>query len=58
MEGNTAITAITGALSGFTPAALTDVLTAGLGIAVPLVLAWFAYRFIYRKAKGAITRGK
>lgn len=58
METNTAITAITGALSGFTPTALTDVITAALGIAVPLVLAWFAYRFIYKKAKGAITKGK
>ena len=26
-------------------------------IAIPLVLAWFAFRWIYKKAKGALKRG-
>lgn len=51
------ITAITGALSGFSTGALSEVLTAGLGVAVPLVLAWFGFRWIYSKAKGALKRG-
>lgn len=57
MEGNAMITAVTTALADFTPANLSSVITAGLGIAVPLVLAWFAFRWIYRKAKGALKRG-
>lgn len=51
------ITSITGALSGFTASNLMLVIAAGLGIAVPLVLAWFAFRWIYKKAKGALKRG-
>lgn len=57
MDGETAITAITGALSGFSSAAVTDVIVAALGIAVPLVITWFTFRFIWRKAKGALKRG-
>lgn len=57
MEGNEMITAVTTALADFTPANLSSVITAGLGIAVPLVLAWFAFRWIYKKAKGALKRG-
>lgn len=56
MEGNIASEVVT-ALADFSPANLLDVIVAGLGIAVPLVLAWFAYRFIYKKAKGALKRG-
>lgn len=48
---------ITGALSGFSVANVTSVIAAGLGIAVPLVLIWFAFRWIYRKAKGGLKRG-
>lgn len=60
MEGtsiSSIITAITGALSDFSVSNLSSVLVAGLTIAVPLVLGWFAFRFIYRKAKGALKRG-
>lgn len=53
----TAITSITGALTGFSGTNVTSVIVAGLGIAVPLVLVWFAFRWIYRKAKGALKRG-
>lgn len=51
------ITAITGALSDFSVANVVSVITAGLGIAVPLVLVWFAFRFIYKKAKGGLKKG-
>ena len=53
----TAITSITGALTDFSGTNVTAVIVAGLGIAVPLVLVWFAFRWIYRKAKGALKRG-
>lgn len=51
------ITGVTGALSEFSTANLTSVIVAGLGIAVPLVLGWFAFRWIYKKAKGALKKG-
>lgn len=54
---STAITSITGALTDFSGTNVTSVIVAGLGIAVPLVLIWFAFRWIYRKAKGALKRG-
>lgn len=52
------ITSVTGALADFSAANVGKVLVAGLGIAVPLVLSWFAFRWIYGKAKGALKRGK
>lgn len=52
-----AIGSITGALTDFSSANVASVIVAGLGVAVPLVLVWFAFRFIYRKAKGALKRG-
>lgn len=52
-----AIGSITGALADFSTANVVSVIVAGLGIAVPLVLVWFAFRFIYRKAKSALRRG-
>lgn len=52
-----AIGSITGALTDFSSANLASVIVAGLGVAVPLVLVWFAFRVIYRKAKGALKRG-
>lgn len=51
------ITSITGALADFSTTNLSDVIVAGLTIAVPLVLAWFAFRWIYGKVKGALKRG-
>lgn len=48
---------VTAALASFSVDNLMLVITAGLGIAVPLVLAWFAFRWIYKKAKGALKRG-
>lgn len=52
-----AIGSITGALTDFSIVNLVSVIVAGLGVAVPLVLVWFAFRFIYRKAKVALKRG-
>lgn len=52
-----AITSITGSLTDFSTANVASVIVAGLGVAVPLVLVWFAFRVIYRKAKGALKRG-
>ena len=51
------ITSITGSLTDFSASNLMLVVAAGLGSAVPLVLAWFAFRWIYKKAKGALKRG-
>ncbi len=61
MEGSTLstfITSISGALGDFSATNLAPVIVAGLTIAVPLVLAWFAFRWIYSKAKGALKKGK
>lgn len=60
MEGSaltTAISSITGALTDFSGANVAQVIVGALGIAVPLVLVWFAFRFIYKKAKGGLKRG-
>lgn len=54
---NSAIGSITGALTDFSGANVAQVIVAALGIAVPLVLVWFAFRFIYKKAKGGLKRG-
>lgn len=54
---STDLTAITTALADFNAGNVVDVITAALGIAVPLILVWFGFRFIYSKAKGALKRG-
>lgn len=46
-----AIGSITGALTDFSTANVVSVIVAGLGVAVPLVLVWFAFRFVYKKLK-------
>ena len=51
-------TAVKTALGDFSVANLVTVITAGLAIAVPLILAWFAFRWVFRKAKGALKSGK
>lgn len=51
------ISTVTGALSGLSVSALGEVIAAGLGLAVPLVVGWFAFRWIYGKLKGAFKRG-
>lgn len=54
---STFITSITGALSEFTTNNLSTILVAALGITAGLAIAWFAYRFILRKVKKAMTKG-
>ena len=54
---STFISTITGALGDFTTSTLGTVLVAALGITAGLAIAWFAYRFIVRKVKKAITKG-
>lgn len=51
------ISTVTAALSGLSVSALGEVFAAGMGLAVPLVVGWFAYRWIYSKLKGAFKRG-
>lgn len=51
-------TAVSSALADFSVANLAKVIVAGLAIAVPLVLAWFAFRWVYRKAKGGLKSGR
>lgn len=58
MAENAVITGVTTALADFSVSNLSGVIVAGLGVAVPLILGWFAFRFIYGKAKAALKRGK
>lgn len=52
------VSSIVGALSDFSVANLTSIIVAGLGVAVPLILLWAAYRFVFRKAKGGLKSGR
>lgn len=52
------ITSITSALSDFNPTNVVTVIVAGLGVAIPLILIWFAFRWIWGRAKSALKRGK
>lgn len=51
------IAAVKTALAEFSTTNLTDVIVAGLALAVPLILGWFAFRWIFGKAKGALFFG-
>lgn len=55
---STFISSVTTALSDFTSTTLGTIIVAALGITVGLVIAWFAYRFITRRVKSAMTKGK
>lgn len=55
---DTFITSIKGGLADLSVVNLGKVLLAGVAIAVPLVLAWFGYRWVKRKAMAAITKGR
>lgn len=52
------VSQIVSALSGFNVTNVVNVIVAGLGIAVPLVLIWFGFRWVYGKAKGALFAGR
>lgn len=51
------INAVKTSLAEFSTANLTQVIVAGLALAVPLILGWFAFRWIFGKAKGALFFG-
>ena len=55
---DTFITSIKGGLADLSVTNLGKVLLAGVAVAVPLVLAWFGYRWVKRKAMAAITKGR
>lgn len=57
MDMSSGIAAISGALADFSVANVVSVIVAGLTISVPLVLIWFAFRWVYKKAKGGLKRG-
>lgn len=52
------VSQIVSALSAFNVTNVVTVIVAGLGIAVPLVLIWFGFRWVYGKAKGALFAGR
>lgn len=52
------ITTIKGAFSDFNVTNLLLFITAGIGIAAALVLAWFGVRFLTRKLMGALKKGR
>lgn len=51
------IATVSSSLDAFNTANLLSVITTGLAIAIPLVILWFGFRWVYRKAKGALKRG-
>lgn len=53
----TMLTALKAALADFSVENLSAIIVAGLAIAVPLIIGWFAFRFVFRKAKGALKKG-
>lgn len=52
------ITSITGSLADFSVTNLGVVLVAAVGVAAPLVLAWFAFRKVRNAATGGLKKGK
>lgn len=52
------LNSIKGGLADFSTGNLAKVMLVGLGFAVPLFLCWFGYRFVKRKATGAIQSGR
>lgn len=50
---DSALAAITGSMGEFSAANVVKIITSGLAIAIPLVLLWFGFRWIYGKVKGA-----
>lgn len=49
---------ITTMFSDYNPFNVLTIVGAGIAIAVPLVLVWFAIRFIIRKVSGALKKGR
>lgn len=57
-ELSTAITAIKSGLADFSVTNLTTIWVAGLAVAAAPAIAWFAYRWVVRKANKAVFKGK
>lgn len=50
---------VTNALtSAVTPADILTIISKVIVIGIPFVLAWFGFRFLWSKFRGAVTRGK
>lgn len=48
-------TALTGAV---TPADILTIISKVIVIGIPFVLAWFGFRFLWAKFRGAVTKGR
>lgn len=64
MDATTGATAITTVTSGLATSLadlsvtnLMSIITSMLGLALPLIIAWFAFRWIYGHVKGAMRNG-
>lgn len=44
--------------SAVTPNDILKIIAVVLVIGIPFVLAWFGYRFLWRKFRGAVTKGR
>lgn len=44
--------------SAVTPADILSIIAKVIGYCIPFVLAWFGFRFLWSKFRGAVTRGK
>ena len=49
---------VTTMLKDFTTSNLFSIISSALAIAVPLIIGWFIFRYLYRTAKGALRKGK
>ena len=44
--------------SAVTPNDILKIIAVVLVIGIPFVLAWFGYRFLWKKFRGAVTKGR
>lgn len=58
LDVSTLTSSVTTMLKDFTTTNLFSIIAAALAIAVPLIIGWFIFRYLYRTAKGALRRGK
>ena len=49
---------VTTMLKDFTTTNLFSIISSALAIAIPLIIGWFIFRYLYRTAKGALRKGK
>lgn len=41
-----------------TPGDILSIIAETITIGIPFVLAWFGFRFLWRKFRGAVTKGR